>query len=489
MALISNILQLFSTEQLIPVNETENQDRYVLSSPVSSPLAPNAERLYDCLAEVPPQDRVEIVFRGDVPADITLRDNTKEACAAFAGEVGQALALASDLADSDENDFTVAVTVTKGRGEEALSLYSLDAFTRFLNGLTVTDQFAVFRNVLGQGGVAFQFQERGDSFETATMLAVGSATRRPGTGHREELITKRDEICHFRNGGEHLFVPEDFHLLTRSKNKAFNAIMDSLCFVVSAVYLADISDICDNTLSIKLNGYKVLSEKVTFPAPVENSLDELYKLYSWGYSGGNVSDKVGIIRNLISLYAKNSILNVEEGVFSAARSNYEIYLKENIGRYLEIKNNIANKMLEMSQNCTKTTEAFGSYFKQSIFAISSFFVTIIVLSAIDKEKYGKVFSSDVKHIALGLILISFLHMVFTVMEYQRKCQRFSKEYTYLKESYTDVLDKKDIERIFDKDRDYNDNYSYLQSELAKYSMFWGLILLILFVLILTASGA
>ena len=134
----------------------------------------------------------------------------------------------------------------------------------------------------------------------------------------------------------------------------------------------------------------------------------------------------------------------------------------------------------MSQNCTKASEAFRSYFKQSIFAVSSFFITIIVLAAIDKEKYGKVFSPEVKRVSLALIFISFIHMVF-----QSRCSRFSKEYEDLKGSYKGVLDSIDLKLIFDNYKKFNDDYGYLQSELVRYFFCWVAILLILSVVALT----
>lgn len=484
------ILQLFSPGASLSFERKENQDTFILSALISSASPPDTDQLCQYLAGIPARDSVELTFSGDIPENITLREMSKDACMAFAAQVEQALKVDSVLFGSGENDFTVSLTVTKGRdGKRVLSLYSLDTFTAFLGELTVVDRFAVFRNLLAAGGICLHCQDSSDVFGTATIQATSSerfcAVKDIG---RVELIGKRDEICHFRNGAEYQFVPDDFYMLNRSRSETFNSIMDSLCFIVSVVYLADISDIEKNTLSLRLNGYKVIAEKIDFSVQRGNCMDEVYRLYDWAYSGGNISDKIGIIRNLISLYAKKSVLNVEEGVYSAARSNYEIYLKENIGRYLEIKHNITNKILEMSQSCNKQIETFGSYFKQSIFAISSFFITVVVLAAIDKEKYGKVFSNDVQHISLGLIAISFVHMIFTIIEYRTKCSRFTKEYNYLKETYKDVLDDKDIVHIFDADKAYNEDYAFLQLELKKYALYWVIILIILLIIVLTVPA-
>jgi hypothetical protein len=485
---LTDVVSLFSSESPISFEQKEYQDSYTLSALISTPKAPDAAVLQGLLAAIPERDSFELVF-GGASEDVSLTGSSSEACRSFVSEVADALKIISAVADDGEADFTVSLSITKKMVDGILSLYSLESFAQLLTGLDVSQRFSVFGSILYKGKVAFHCLDAGDAFQTKTIYAANTEGAATGVADRKGILEKRDEICHFRNGADHQFIPEDFHLLPRSTCEKFNAVMDGLCFIVSVVYLSDISDIDGNTLSIRLNGYKVISEKVTFPVPFQDSLPELYKLYEWAYSGGNVSDKIGIVRNLISLYAKNSILKVEEGVFSAARSNYEIYLKENIGRYLEIKNNIANKLLEMSQNCTKSIETFGAYFKQSIFAISSFFVTIIVLAAIDKEKYGKVFSTDVKHVALGLIAISFVHMVFTREEYQKKCERFRKEYSYLKESYGDVLDKKDIDRIFDNDKTFNGDYDYLKSELDRYTYCWLVILAILLVLTLYTSSS
>ena len=487
---LKKILQLFSTTIPLSFECKENQDTFILSAPVSPASPPDSDKLCQYLTGIPIRDRFELAFKGNIPDDIILRDRSQDTRMSFAAQVEQALELNNKLFDSDEQGFTVSLAITKVRHQNILSLYSLDAFTTFLNELNIVDRFAVFRSLLLAGEISLHSLDSSDTFGTATMQATTTNQFRTAKNiDRVELIGKRDEICHFRNGAEYQFVPEDFFLLDRSRNEIFNSIMDSLCFIISAVYLVDISYIENNTLSLRLNGYKVISEKIDFPIQLGNGQDEVFRLYSWAYNGGNISDKIGIIKNLVSLYAKKSILNLEEGVCSAARSNYEIYLKENIGRYLEIKNNIANKIMEMSQNCNKQIETFGSYFKQSIFAISSFFITIVVLAAIDKEKYGKVFSKDVQHISLGLIAISLVHMIFTVLEYQKKCERFGNEYNYLKETYKDVLDDKDINRIFNNDKTFNEDYAFLQSELEKYSCCWEIILIILLILVLAVPAS
>ena len=62
---------------------------------------------------------------------------------------------------------------------------------------------------------------------------------------------------------------------------------------------------------------------------------EIVKIYNWIYEGGNTTDKAIIARNIISLHCKySSILNLDGKTFSSIQSNFNLYQKDNVDRYL-----------------------------------------------------------------------------------------------------------------------------------------------------------
>ena len=67
----------------------------------------------------------------------------------------------------------------------------------------------------------------------------------------------------------------------------------------------------------------------------------LYKLMSWSFEGGSCADKIGLLRNILSIHLDGSgNIKFDNEVWDTVRSNYQIYLKGNIQDYLDVKNKI-----------------------------------------------------------------------------------------------------------------------------------------------------
>lgn len=75
---------------------------------------------------------------------------------------------------------------------------------------------------------------------------------------------------------------------------------------------------------------------------------ELYKIYEWISTDGNAMDKAIIARNIISLYSQfTSIIEIDAKTFSFIQSNFKLYQKDNVDKYIEVKNKVAEYILEI----------------------------------------------------------------------------------------------------------------------------------------------
>ena len=93
----------------------------------------------------------------------------------------------------------------------------------------------------------------------------------------------------------------------------------------------------------------------------EKIYDEFYKIYRWIFQDSNEYDKIELTRHVISIHCKYSdILNIDEKTFLSIKSNYNIYLKENVDKYIELKNlvkpPVARKEDKYQQIGTKWTD-------------------------------------------------------------------------------------------------------------------------------------
>ena len=85
----------------------------------------------------------------------------------------------------------------------------------------------------------------------------------------------------------------------------------------------------------------------------------LYKIYDWIYSGGSSIDKAIIARNIICLHCKyEPLLKLDSKVLLSIQSSYNLYLKDHVIQYLEMKTKLLNLSVRfcrepenMQQNC------------------------------------------------------------------------------------------------------------------------------------------
>lgn len=99
---------------------------------------------------------------------------------------------------------------------------------------------------------------------------------------RDDLIQKRDEICHFSNAGDYGFIPEDFFLVKRLSDNPFNSLFDKLSIIFSLIYLANITSLIgENRLDCKLDGYKRIENEIDF----RNLKNLKFSTSGWNESG------------------------------------------------------------------------------------------------------------------------------------------------------------------------------------------------------------
>ena len=110
--------------------------------------------------------------------------------------------------------------------------------------------------------------------------------------------------------------------------------------ILSACLLASNSFIQDGKLKLQIMGQRSMEYHDTLENIQGNN--NLYKIYNWIYSGGSIVDKVIIARNIICLHCKyESLLNISDGVMASIQTNYNLYLRDNVTQYLELKNKVA----------------------------------------------------------------------------------------------------------------------------------------------------
>lgn len=376
------------------------------------------------------------------------------------------------------------ITIDKTKVNQTISIYDLEAFTTTLTKLTIAQGFSIFNRAFENiDCVNFEVFGLDKPFHTDTIYfsPVGTPFS-PVSSDRDKCIENLHSTCYFASLEQHRLFPNDFKfVLEHPTYKILSNLFAHYTSVLSIVYLFDITTIKDNLLEFKLNGYKSIKGAVdlsTFPIP---ATDDYYNIYKWAYSSGNLNDKVGLARNIISLhFEKRGEIALKGNPFQSIQSSYKVYEKQNIKQYIEIRNKISDQLLDFNTRANKIIETFASGFQKSALAIITFYTSAIVLRVLSKGDFTNIFTLDATLLSIAFLVSSVVYYFIARWEVKQQRTRFIDSYTNLKQRYTDLLDGEDIKRILNDDIEFKSDEKFITDKLRQYSKLWLSFLIILF---------
>ncbi|HHW36763.1 MAG TPA: hypothetical protein GXX18_05915 [Bacillales bacterium] len=371
----------------------------------------------------------------------------------------------------------------------SVSIFFFDKFVEYLLQLTLKGSLYNFCKVLTKGQqVKFNLvsENQGLFFGTNTFLFYsGEDNYNRMNMNRQRILESRDSIGNFNNSSDYLFVPEDFYLIEKSDNENFNDYLNRLCNLCSLIFISDFTNICsDNDLQLKINGYKLIENLVNFEKFEIGENNVYYEIYKWIYNGGNLSDKVGLARNIITLHIKqnNSVLELPINTINSIKSSYEIYLKENVSQYIDVKNKVSEFLLDLAMRTSDLVNTFANALRNNHYLFLTFFVSVIVFNTLSTGNLQNIFNKDITYISFGLLLISFIYLIATIIQTIIETNRFKVQYNRLKKMYVDILNDQDIDNIF-RSEDHNEDIKFIEQKATVFSFVWLVEILILYTVI------
>ncbi|MGO9018137.1 MAG: hypothetical protein ACLQVJ_07265 [Syntrophobacteraceae bacterium] len=441
---------------------------------------PAGEELSLSFSAFPERDKIVLYI--SVDGGEALLCNSKS----MSNDIGAFISELNDKKQVSEEDsqFEIRLSIDKVADKDGTSIYSLDQFSRFLLSLDLVGVLHVMvRLFSGSDTVTFDCLEDIDSFYTESIRFCHKDSTAPShcttlnTAKKVGLRVYQTDTCHFTNASEYKFVPDDFFLLQRSvKFQQLNQLLDKLALFFCIIFIFDVSTIEEQTLlSFKLNGYRMIRSSLDFTSVnvPQEVLNDYFNLYKWIYTEGNLNDKIGLARNIISLQViNNDPSNILGSVAKSTLSSYEIYLKDNIRQYIEVKNKVDEFLTQSSKDASKIVEDLAKSYKNSFLAFSSFFTSVIILRLLSKGEFSEVLTKDITFLSLGILIISFVILISSTYEVCQGKSRFIGSYTSLKHRYEDILNKDDIDNIFNHDMDFKRDCSFITKRIVIYFCIW-----------------
>ena len=482
--ILQNIVSLFSSVSINKDDITEEYSEVKISVSCVDGKCPKIDDFNNILKELNCRDSLhlsilqdeEIVKNFDTTSNNNFNDFLKDCSDCFAS-----------------GNFQLIATITKNISKQNLSVYYPCRFFYYLSERTVNHFLEIIEKVLnGNDRIVFEVQDENFvefSTQTIKFIPKGSQNQNVGIRNTNSLV-KIKNLCHCNITDKYSFVPNDFYPITKN-NSALDDIFSRMSLLYSAIFLFDIFSIDGKKIEYRLNGYRTINQKIDDFKNIDiTSYETYYQIYDWVYEGGNIVDKIGLARNILSLNFNKENLKLSETTFEAIKSGYKIYQKENIKQYIEIRNKISDQLIELQNKADKIVDSFVSDYKKIFLAIVSFFISVIVIKVVSSGDFIGGFTKEVTLLSIGFLLVSLIVMFVARWEINKQLIRYSEFYKNLKERYRDLLDESDIKRILNDDKDFNYNKQFIEKRKKAYTMLWitSLILLFIIVIVLYVSN-
>ncbi|HBW37736.1 hypothetical protein [Desulfosporosinus sp. BICA1-9] len=382
------------------------------------------------------------------------------------------------------------LTIVKNSNKEnvnVITIYSLDELTRNLLNQSLLGVMHLFSQVMiNNSCVYFMMYEQTDDFHSATFYFLHEINDiNESSCDRSRILKKRNDVCNFLNASQYDLLPEDFHLITRSSNQALNGLMDKMANIFSLIFISDISSFERDTqkIRIKVNGYKSIENELIYSEISPDGEKEYFDLYSWVYNEGNINDKIGLARNILSIHVPNdNLLCVRKGLLSSVQSAYKIYLKDNVEQYVAVKNKVNEFLFELSSKIMKKADTFVDTFKKNFIGLFTFFL-IVFLRSILISSDNPVFTKEVTYIELIFLGVSLLYLLMSIWEAHVDLKKVEKDYKRLEERYDDLLVPEDIQIIFNDGKDCAEDVESAKKKIIAYSIIWFLTLMLNYIVL------
>lgn len=376
----------------------------------------------------------------------------------------------------DEPEFEIELNIEKTKVDSVISVYFLEVFGRFLSSEKLLDLINTISSKV-EHQLFLEVFSTIDRFGTSGIQFYQAAS---GVGNHTETIEsprlKKLELFGENATSANICIkllPSDFYLTTQSEYPAINDFFRKACSVLSVIFLSNSSELKSNDeLKYKINGYRAVICDGVAPDELSEKCELLHKIYAWAYEGGNNSDKLGLVRNVISLHLDtDGKIKIDNDVWEAIQSNYQIYLKGNIQSYLEVKNKIGELIIESTSKTYAMADELLDSLKNNAFILLTFLLTVVVVNGLKDAGETNVFSNAYLAIVVLLSVISAIWLFMTRIEVMNRYDSASSTISVvLNLNYNKILMESEIDECVKPV--IKRNREYLESQAARYTKWW-----------------
>lgn len=373
----------------------------------------------------------------------------------------------------------VQIQIDKTVYENRFSIYDFESFANDLVNRPVTDVLKWFSvHLASLEYLVFEVFDGNVSFSTGTMAFTSCKdilfTPKLNRGNR---LYACKEISYFFNMSMYEVIPDDFIIagIEQSDNHLKN-LFGRLSTMLSLIYSATSASIHDDILNIQINGLRTSNSTINLNDIEENT--NWLSVYSWIYTEGNPTDKSLIAHNVISLHCKYApLMEIDKKAFDSIRSNYRLYLRANVGNYLDLKRDISKFIQGTISQVGEYTISILSKFKTNLLAIFVFLFTVVITRIGATQRWEEIFTRHTIYLIEVVLIGSLGYLMVCIFEACYKFRKTKQSYYMLKKNYSDILTDEEIKEAFNNDAQIIKATTSVKKGMIGWSVVWGVALI------------
>jgi hypothetical protein len=461
----SEIRKLFHD---INVVVAERLDTAEASFSIPYEILKTVETFDEIVSLVPARDLLNITLINDSDDMITFTNRQTEPC--------DYSALTEGL--QSEDNINIRIQIDKTIAEGKFSIYEYEEFVTDLLSRPLPEIMGWFSlHLSGQECLVFEVFDYDVSFATRTIAFESSenASFKPVI-NRLSRLNECKQNASFYNMNAFEIIPDDFIVqgIVRA-NTRLQSLFGKIAAILSLAYISSSSSIEESNMKIQIRGQRTVNYDLILTDIGED--DKWQNIYAWIYTDGNPIDKVLIAHNVISLHCiSETILSLEGNIFDIIKTNYNLYLRKNVDKYLDMKRDIAKFIQDIVARVGDYAVAILDKFKANLLAIFGFLFTVVLTRIGNTQKWDDIFTRHTVYIIELFVIGSLVYLIISIFEMRFKLKKIKMSYQALKDNYKDVLSDAELSEAFKNDNLFNETEKSAKRGMVIWSIIWGLLL-------------
>ncbi len=372
------LAELLSLAEIRDIIVSERMKVYEASFNFDLNNAPDYSYFFNIINFIPQRDNIKITLQDENERIFEVSSSKTE------GEEEYKTFLKNTL---DDETINVKLRIDKKVEENHFSIYSYDEFVKDILMLSIEQVMIAFSGLLSQVStfLVFDVYSPMTMFATKTMFFVPYRSQITNSEfNRKQRMESCKEASYFYNFDTYEVLPDDFKITINYESNPLTELFQKITMLLSISFIATSSSINGRQLKGIINGQRTME----YCCDINNIQDNkvLYRIYNWIYTDGSPIDKAIIARNVISLHCKYvSITEIDDKVMASIQSNYNLYLKDNVKDYLELKNKVAEFISDIVSKTGEYATSLLDKFKSNLIAIFGFIFSVILANVVSNQ--------------------------------------------------------------------------------------------------------